>query len=341
MAYSGINIQSQGQGGSGQATYLDVPFLRNAGIETLGVQIKPTQRKKKLNLNNWQQALQEELDWALEIVQACNDISLRQIKVVIRFNDLADDDPGSIPMNTEDWWDINNNAMNIALGYWQQVCQKFVGQEIFMFEILSEPVVIDASGKGHAPDRATLQGFYQSALNIVRFNFIDTYFLLSTGPYGTFYAYTLRNFQPYTITDPSPLPRLMYGFHMYVDHDYTHQGVKSNPRPYFYPSPAYNIIKLNQDFDSISSWSAQHGYPMYMGEFNAVRWSPNSIDWVRDVILNAKQFNFHWSFFAYKPNYDFWDPFYEVQDTSLPYADWDIHYVGKKSELWRFLVTQF
>ena len=341
MAYSGVSIQSQGQGGNGPATFLDVSFLRNSGIETLGVQIKPNRRQELSQLKiSWQQALSDELDWALEIVQACNDPSLRQIKVVIRFNELSDDDPSSIPMNTEIWWN-DNNAKNKALYYWQQVCQKFVGQEIFMFEILSEPVSIDSIGDGHTPDRVLLKAFYQDALNIVRINNTDAYFLLTPGPYGNFQAYKHGHFRPFKIIDPSPLPRLMYGFHMYVEHDYTHQGIDINPRPYFYPSPYYNIIKLNQDFDAISGWSAKYGYPMYLGEFNAARYSPDAIDWVRDVILNAKQFDFHWSFFAYKPNYDFWDPFYDVQNPTAPVATWYIDYVGKGTPLWRFLITQF
>jgi hypothetical protein len=342
MGYSGISIQSQGQGGSGSATSLDVPFLRKSGIETLGVQIKPTQRRKfSNNTISWQQALDDELNWALAIVQACNNPILRQIKVIIRFNDLSPTGiPNTIEMNTEDWWN-SNDAQNLALDYWRQVCQKFYGQDIFMFEILSEPISIDTSGSANTPDRIILGDFYQKALNTVRSYNSNSYFLLSPGPYGRFVDYTNGQFSPFTIYDSAPRPLLMYGFHMYKEHKYTHQGINQSYRPEFYSSTSGYGLNMINDFMSISAWSLQYGYQMYLGEFNAVRYSPNALDWVRDVITYAKQFDFHWSFFAYKPNYELWDPFYDVQNPSAPVANWQVDYVGKATPLWQFLLTQF
>jgi hypothetical protein len=340
MAYSGISIQALGNSGGGPSTVADVQILRNAGIETLGIQIKPSKRKAVSNPKiTWQQALDEELNWALEMVLACNDSELRQIKVVIRFNDLVSNDPPNlIEMNTDLWWDTYTP---ISLGFWDQVCQKFVGHEIYMFEIYSEPARVDNRPDSPYPIKSELENFYQEALDIVRLYNNYAYFLLSPGPFGRFTQY-LHGFTPFNIIDAVRPYKLMYGFHMYIEHKYTHQGIHGKPRPYFYPSPVYDIIKLNQDFDAISSWSIQYGYPIYMGEFNAARWSPNAIDWVKDVILNAKQADFHWSFFAYKPNFEVWDPYWEVDNPQMPDpADWTIAYLGPNTLLWQFLLTQF
>jgi hypothetical protein len=338
MGYSGINIQSCSD--NVVSTSDDITYLRNIGIQNLAIQIKPTKRQEySSNPITWQQALLEELDWALDIVQACNDSELRKIKAIIRFNDLVSSDVLNMEINTKDWWD---NYTLISLGFWDQVCQKFQGQEIFMFEILSEPAYkLTNSSPAIAPPKPLIEPFYQDALNIMRNYNNEAYFLLSPGPFGRFVQY-LNGFTPYKIIDSIRPNKFMYGFHMYVEHDYTHQGVSlNNPRPYYYPSQNYNIIKMNQDFDNIAAWSYQYNYPIYVGEFNATRWSPNAINWVRDVILNIKQVDFHWSFFAYRPYWDKWDPLCDVKNPNDPPAIWDVNYVGYSTPLWKFLLLQF
>ena len=337
MAYSGISIQSKG--GSLATAALDVQVLRDAGVQILGVQIKPTQYKEKHKPILWEQALTKELEWAFEVVQACNDPELRKIKVVIRFNDLvSNDDSTTLRMNTEEWWDTYTG---IALGFWNQVCQKFVGQEIYMFEIYSEPARIDNRIDSPYPIKSELENFYQVALNIVREYNNEAYFLLSPGPYGKYDQY-LQGFTPFHIIDSVQPQKLMYGFHMYVEHKYTHQGINNSHRPEMYPSGSYNNNAMNSYFAGIAAWSLQYGYPIYMGEFNAVRYSPNAIGWVKNVIENAICYDFHWSFFAFKPYWEGWDPYWEVDNSDeLNPADWTIAYVGPNTLLWQFLLTQF
>jgi hypothetical protein len=313
--------------------------LRDAGVETLGIQIKPSKRKAVSNPQiTWQQGLDEELNWALEMVQACNDSTLRKIKVVIRFNDLVSNDPpNSIEMNTDIWWDTYTP---ISLGFWEQVCQKFVGQDVYMFEIYSEPARVDDRIDSPYPIKSELENFYQEALNIVRFYNNEAYFLLSPGPYGKYVQY-LHGFTPFHIIDSIQPQKLMYGFHMYVEHKYTHQGIDNSHRPEMYPSAIFDSNKMSLDFAEIAAWSLQYGYPIYMGEFNAVRYSPNALGWVNDVIYNAKHFKMHWSFFAYKPNFKDWDPFWDVDNPDAYAANWEIAYVGTCTPLWQFLLTQF
>jgi hypothetical protein len=339
MGYSGISIQSNG--GSVFTAASDVQVLRNAGVKTIAVQIKPDDRNKKLQLNNWQQALQDELGWALAIVEACNDSEYRKINVVIRFNDLvSNDDPSLFQVDTEAWWN-DQASISTALNYWQQVCLNFNGQDIFLFEILSEPVIKDNGHNAISPDRRKLEDFYQAALDIVRMYNSDAYFILSPGPYGKYDKY-LNGFVPFNIIDSARPQKLMYGFHMYELHIYTHQGVHNSNRPQFYPTYNNSFNTINTAFAGISAWSLQYGYPIYMGEFNTVRWSPNAIDWVKNVIENAVFFDFHWSFFAFNPYFDGWNPYFDVDNPdAINPSYWTIAYVGPNASLWQFLLTQF
>jgi hypothetical protein len=338
MAYSGISIQSKG--GTAITAISDVQYLSTTGVQTLGVQIKPTQRKKELNMSSWQQALEDELDWALAIVQACDDTVLPKMKVVIRFNDLvSSDDPNLPQVDSEAWWN-DQASITRALNYWQLVCLKFNRQDIFLFEILSEPVITDIPPRPVSPDRRKLEDFYQAALDIVRIYNNEAYFLLSPGPYGKFDKY-LTGFIPFNIHDSIRPKKLMYGFHMYELHSYTHQGINNSHRPEMYPSGSYDYNDMNSDFAGIAAWSLQYNYPMYMGEFNAVRYSPNAQEWVRDVILNAKHYKINWSFFAFKPYWEGWNPYWDVYNSDEYAANWKIAEVVPTTPLWEFLLTQF
>ena len=337
MAYSGISIQSNG--GSVSTAASDVQVLRNAGIQTLGIQIKPTKYKEFHKGISWEQALNKELEWAFEVVQACNDPELRKIKVVIRFNDLvSSDDSIYLEMNSEEWWETYTS---VSLFFWDLVCQKFIGQDIYMFEIYSEPARIDNRVDSPRPIKSELESFYQVALNIVRVYNSDAYFLLSPGPFGKYNQY-LHGFTPFNIVDTTQPQKLVYGFHMYVDHDYTHQGINNLNRPQFYPTLNNSFLTINSAFSGISAWSLQYGYPIYMGEFNAARWSPNAIDWVKNVIENAVMFDFHWSFFAFNPYFDAWNPYFDVDNLdAIDPSYWTIAYVGPNTLLWQFLLTKF
>jgi hypothetical protein len=65
-----------------------------------------------------------------------------------------------------------------------------------------------------------------------------------------------------------------------------------------------------------------------------VRWSKNSDLYVQDVIDAAKLYNFEWCYFAFKPNYKFWNPYYEIGNPNANPTKYYLKYIGPDTQHW-------
>ena len=314
----GISIQS----GNG-ASHLDVPYLKECDVQTLRIQIKPIYRAEKYNLTA-QTAFNVELGWASRIVDECNK---EGILPVIAFNEVTLTDTLTDEM-PQFWTDenLNNAYFNIS-----KVVAKFANK-VYAYEFIGEPVMID-DGRVITPPR--LEEFYTKALEVVRQRDMNAYLLLTPGPWGmpTNYA----KFKPFNIIDS----KLMYNFHMYLPFNYTHQGLNDRPKGIIYPNDSFNADTILKRFKVVSQWSKQYNYPIFLGEFNAVRWAKNSGAYVQDVINAAKLYNFNWVYFAYRPNFRFWNPYYGVTNTDGLPVNYYLKNYGKDSQQWLMLIYNF
>lgn len=75
----------------------------------------------------------------------------------------------------------------------------------------------------------------------------------------------------WTLVKTTPLPdtNLIYTFHFYDPHRFTHQGLKFTGQPVGVPFPALNSDRSNiiQNFKEIDSWSKNFEVPVFLGEF--------------------------------------------------------------------------
>jgi hypothetical protein len=72
---------------------------------------------------------------------------------------------------------------------------------------------------------------------------------------------------------------MVYSFHFYEPHEYTHQGIGSYPTPV--PLPAddnLNVIHDAKDF------VRNNNVAMFVGEIGIVRWAPGAIEWQRRAL---------------------------------------------------------
>lgn len=312
----GVSIQS-GVGGS----QLDVAYLKECNVQTLRIQIKPTDRMKKQNLTA-QTAFNVELGWADRIVNECNKVG---IKPVISFNDLTISDAVTDEMPI--FWNDSTYLKN-AYFYIDKISQKFANK-VYAYEFLAEPAM-KFEDTVIVPPR--LEEFYNNALQIIRSRDLNAYFLLTPGPYGMPTNY--GKFVPFKISDN----RLMYNFHMYLPFNYTHQGLNDRPKGVVYPLPNFNTDTILKRFKAVSDFSSKYGYPIFLGEFSAVRWAKNNGAYLQDVINAANQYNFEWCYFAYKPNFRFWNPFYGIANTNALPVNYYIKNYGIDSQTWLMLL---
>jgi len=314
----GVSIQS----GNG-ASHMDVAYLKKCNVQTLRIQLKPIYRAQKYNVTP-KLAFNLELGWALRIVDECNKVG---ILPVIAFNEvlltpeLSDELPAF-------WTDenLNNAYYNVS-----KVVEKFANK-VYAYEFIGEPVLID-SGRVITPPR--LEEFYIKALEVVRQRDQNAYFILTPGPWGMPTNY--GKFVPFKIIDD----KLMYNFHMYLPFTYTHQGLDNRPKGVLYLNENFNADTILKRFKVVSEWSKKYGYPIFLGEFNAVRWAKNSGAYVQDVINAAKLYNFQWCYFAYRPNYIFWNPYYGIANTSALPVNYYLRNYGIDSQQWLMLIYNF
>ena len=178
---------------------------------------------------------------------------------------------------------------------------------------------------------------FRSALKAVRKYDTVRFFLLTPGPYGKPLNYD--GFKGYSIKDD----RLIYGAHMYLPMQYTHQGIKGRARGMNYPGTVagkyWDQKALLNCFNSLKSFENKTGYPIYIGEFQSVRWAPNCNQWVKDILDILNQNKWGWSYFAYQPDFDFWNPYMEVKNPNDDIGQWELEDKGRESAIWKYLTN--
>lgn len=312
FSYSqGVSIQSE------SGSHMDVAYLNQVGVKVLRIQIKPADRVARTKVTP-QLAFNIELGWALRIVDECNKVN---IKPVIAFNDLTLVD--SITDENPIFWTDTTYLIN-AYKYINLIGKKFANK-VYMYEFLGEPPITGAP----------VETFYTNALKNIRQYDTTAYFLLTPGVFGLPTNY--NKFVPYNIVDS----KLAYNTHMYLPFNYTHQGLNERPKGVDYPSSTFTRDTLFKRLKTVSDWSKQYGYPIFLGEFNATRWSKNTDGYVQDVITAAKSYGFLWCYFAFKPNYRFWNPYYEIANPTADPTKYYLKYVGPTTKHWIMIQQNF
>lgn len=300
----GVSIQSQ------YGSHMDVAYLKQIGVKVLRIQIKPVDKMKRTGTKP-EVAFNTELSWGLAIVNECNNVG---IKPVIAFNDLTLND--SITDESPVFWTDSIYLKN-AYKYIMLTAKKFANK-VYMYEFLDEPSITGTQ----------VETFYNEALKMVRQYDTTAYFLVTPGPYANPTSY--GKFVPYNITDT----KIVYNVHMYLPFVYTHQGLRDAPKGIYYPSATFTKDTLFKRLKTVSDWSSKYGYSIFLGEFNAVRWSKNSDVYVQDVISAAKLYNFEWCYFAFKPNFKFWNPYYDIGNPTANPKYYYLKNIGPNTNHW-------
>lgn len=142
----------------------------------------------------------------------------------------------------------------------------------------------------------------------------ETYIIFQPGPWGMPTGY--KTLTP--LKDPrNDQPRIVYAFHMYAPHNYTHQGIGKRPKGLAYPgllkmfpgSPVkhWDREALEEYMKPALDFKNKHGVRMYVGEFSAVRWAPGRGKWVEDVISIFEENGVDWGFHSYT-GWNGWNP---------------------------------
>jgi endoglucanase len=111
--------------------------------------------------------------------------------------------------------------------------------------------------------------------------------------------------------EPLELDRVIYSFHMYRPHNFTHQGVYNNQIGIVYPGridgELWDRERLREEMLPAIEFQEQFNVHMYVGEFSVIRWAPGDSGYcyLRDVIDLFEEYNWDWSYHAFR-EWDGW-----------------------------------
>ena len=107
--------------------------------------------------------------------------------------------------------------------------------------------------------------------------------------------------------EPIPVPGVVYSVHMYVPHQFTHQGVFSRTDPAVtYPGTiagkVWDKAALRRVLQPVRDWQRDYGVQIYLGEFSAIRWAPDDSArrYLRDCIELFEEYGWDWSYHAFR-----------------------------------------
>lgn len=110
---------------------------------------------------------------------------------------------------------------------------------------------------------------------------------------------------------PLDIDRVIYSFHMYKPHQFTHQGVYDSKADLVYPGLINGIRwdkeSLRAAMAAAIDFQEEFNVHIYVGEFSAIRWAPDNsaYRYLRDAIELFEEYGWDWSYHAFR-EWDGW-----------------------------------
>jgi len=199
---------------------------------------------------------------------------------------------------------------------WKALAQRYKDEPaIIAYDIFNEPTYkpndADSWWKETLP----------ASIAVIREINPSVWLVVEPGPWGE-----PAGFAKMPLVDDS---RVIYSFHHYLPHAYTHQGVRHILNPasadtrgtLSYPgnSPSYDNGKdiqywnkeaLEKSMRPVVDFQKRHpGARIYIGEFGVARWASGAAQWLQDSIDLFEKHGWDWSFHSFG-GWSGWDPTY-------------------------------
>lgn len=114
----------------------------------------------------------------------------------------------------------------------------------------------------------------------------------------------------FDIMQPINVPKIIYSFHFYSPHEYTHQGVGNRTDKLRYPGKVsgkiYDKAALEKELEPVIKFQKKYNVPIYVGEFGVIRWAENADQWLDDVISLFEKYGWDWTYHAFR-EFHGWD----------------------------------
>ena len=177
---------------------------------------------------------------------------------------------------------------------WENMARRYKGEKaVWGYDLVNEPV------EGEPSD--DILDWHDLALETakrVRAIDPDHAIIVEAAPWGS--AEALANFEPL------PLSGIVYSFHMYEPHLFTHQNVYTKVTPLAYPGEIggkqWDKEQLRRVMQPVADWQRDYNVSIYVGEFSAIRWAPgdSAANYLRDCIDIFEENGWDWAYHAFR-----------------------------------------
>ena len=102
---------------------------------------------------------------------------------------------------------------------------------------------------------------------------------------------------------PLAMDNVIYQAHMYIPHEFTHQGVggrKWDRCAYPDEKKGWNRAWLRRQIEPVVAFGKRHGARIYFGEFSAIAWADGADRYIADVASIFEEFGFDWTYHAFR-----------------------------------------
>ena len=182
---------------------------------------------------------------------------------------------------------------------WERIASRYRGQKaVWAYDLINEPVQgIVAEGL------LDWQALATRTAKAIRAVDPDTAIIVEPSPWG--HPFALDNFLPIDV------PGVVYSIHMYLPHNFTHQGIKGLPWGLKYPGEIDGVHwdneRVRAALQPAVDFQRDYGVHIFVGEFSAIRSAPDNsaFRYIRDIIDVFEEHGWDWAYHAFR-EWDGW-----------------------------------
>lgn len=197
-----------------------------------------------------------------------------------------------------DMWNSPQLEPNFVTA-WTAIANKLKPRQagIWGFDLFNEP---DAGNGAVPPNWHRLAEKLTATIHGIT---PDIWVVFDPGPNGRTYGY--RNLTP--MADK----KVIYTFHDYVPHAFTHQSLPGWPAVANYPyndnGTVIDRLYRHNDMKQVADFQKKYNVPILVGEFSVIRWAPkaDAVRWLQDGIEYYEANGWSWTYHAFR-EWDGW-----------------------------------
>jgi len=175
---------------------------------------------------------------------------------------------------------------------WRRIAKRFAGNSdvIYGYDLINEP-----QQQRRALEGCDYWNLQRRAAEAAREADPETTIIIESNGWDSPSAFAYLS--------PLAMDNVIYQAHMYVPHEFTHQGVggrKWTPCAYPDEKKGWNRAWLRRQVEPVVAFGKRHGARIYFGEFSAIAWGEGSDRYIADVASIFEECGFDWTYHAFR-----------------------------------------